>query len=69
MQRFRKTKPGIETRKITNFVEDILNDPQEFDPKSFKTQTFKDGSMVVYGIRWKDGKRVLHKVMTPKTKK
>jgi len=63
-----KSKSGIKTAKTKNFVETILNDPSEFDPNTFKTHKLSKNDMAVYGKRKKDGKIVLHKVMTRKEK-
>lgn len=68
MQKFKKSKVGIETREITNYTEDILNDPSDFDPKTFRTKKLDDGTMAVYGVRKKDGKKILHKLQTPRKK-
>ena len=64
----KKSKSGIQTAETKNFVETVLNDPKEFDYTTFKTHKLSENDMAVYGKRKKDGKIVLHKIMTLKEK-
>lgn len=65
-QKVIKNKAGVQREETKNFIEDILNDPKDFDPKTFKTHSIDDNTKVVYGNRKSDGRTIIHKIQTRK---
>jgi hypothetical protein len=53
----------IETKK---YIHEALNDPKIFKKDSFRTVIVDDKTSIVYGIKEKDGKEAIHKILIKK---
>jgi bifunctional DNase/RNase len=56
-------------KETNNFTHEVLNNAKAFRKDTFRTVQIDDKTSVVYGIRDRDGKEAIHKIMIRKGNK